>query len=311
MNMKKKNVYIDTDLGLGTTGAEIDDGAALIALLRSEVIQPIGIGSVFGNVPLVDANVNIDRLISFMERKEIAIGWGGESPLEGNMDWFSDWQKGYGETLPWKAAIQKETAVDLLIRLVKEKQSPITVLGIGPMTNLAAALSKAPEIIKKVDEIVVMGGSFLEEESPPEFNILCDPYAANSVLNSELPLVIIGLEVTRKTLFSRKMFRTLRSGHPAIELLRDSADRWIDRVEGMGWESGGCSLHDAIAAAYIIDPSLFKTIPITSVAINLEDGPKKGSTTLIRSKDQETNIKVVVDVDVPSCRELIWSLIDQ
>ena len=309
--MEKKKVYIDTDLGLGTPGAEIDDGAALIALLRSEEIQPIGIGSVFGNVPLVDANINIDRLIAYMNRQEIPVAWGAENPSTGNLDWFSDWQQGYGETLAWEAMIRKEKAEDLLIRLVKEHTQAISILGIGPMTNLAAALAKTPEITEKVNEVVVMGGSFLKEESLPEFNIHCDPHAANSVLNAGWPLVIIGLEVTRKTLFTRKMFQSLKSDHPMIRLLRNSADRWIDRGEEMGWESGGCSLHDAVTAAYIIDPSIFKTISIASVAINLDEGPKYGSTTLNLAQGQKSHIQAVIDVNVSSCRELVWSLINQ
>ena len=309
--MNKKPVYIDTDMGLGTPGAEIDDGAALIALLRCEKIQPAGIGSVFGNVPLADSGVNLDRLVSYMERKRIPLGIGAKAPLEGGMDWFSEWQQGYDETQPWEVAAQNDTSADLLIRSIKESKLPITILSIGPMTNIAVALSQAREITELVREVVVMGGSFSEEPSPPEFNLRCDPEAANKVLNAGWPLVIFGLEVTRKVLFKREMFHSLKSSHPAVQLLRSSADRWIDRVESMGWESGGCSLHDAIAAAYIMDPSLFNTIPTTSVKINLEDGPKKGSTTIVQSSNVKTKIRVAVDVDVSSCRDLIWSLIDQ
>ena len=309
--MNKKPVYIDTDMGLGTPGAEIDDGAALIALLRCEKIQSKGIGSVFGNVPLTDAVANLNRLITLMERKEIPLGKGAEVPLEAKMDWFSEWKQGYEKTLPWETALPDDTSADLLTRLIKESQTPITVLSIGPMTNIATALSQAPEITELVREVVVMGGSFSERESPPEFNLRCDPEAANAVLNAGWPLVIFGLEITRKVLFTREMFYSLKSSHPAVQLLKSSADRWIDRVESMGWESGGCSLHDAAATAYILDPSLFNTISAISVKINLEDGPKKGSTTIVQSSNEKTKIRVAVDVDASSCRDLIWSLIDQ
>jgi len=179
------------------------------------------------------------------------------------------------------------------------------------MTNIADALTKSPEITGLVKEVVVMGGSFLDRESPPEFNLRCDPEAANVVLNAGWPLVIFGLEVTRKVLFTREMFHSLKSSHPAVQLLKSSADRWIDRVERIGWESGGCSLHDAVAAAYIIDPSLFNTILTPLVKINLKDGPKKGSTTIVQSSNEKMKIRVAVDVDASSCRDLIWSLIDQ
>jgi len=309
--MERKILYIDTDLSLGTPGAEIDDGAALIALLRCEEIQPAGVGSVFGNVPLADTVINLDRLVSLMKRKDIPLGKGAEAPLKGNMGWFSEWQQGYDGTLSWEAEVPGEASSDLLIRLIKESQTPITVLSIGPMTNIANALFRAPEIVEMVKEIVVMGGSFSEEESPPEFNLRCDPEAANMIINAGWPLVILGLEVTRKMLFTREMFHSLESSNLAVQLLRSSADRWIDRVERMGWESGGCSLHDAIAAAYIMDPSLFNTVLTTSVKINLEDGPKKGSTTIVQLSNEEAKIKVVVDVKVSLCRDLIWSLINQ
>lgn len=309
--MITKPIYIDTDMGLGTPGAEIDDGAALIALLRCANIQPVGIGSVFGNVMLADAVVNLDRLVTLMERREIPLAKGAEVPWVEKMDWFLEWQQGYDETCPWEPAMPDETSTNLLIRSVKQNPSPITVLSIGPMTNIATALSQAPEITEMVREVVVMGGSFSEMESPPEFNQRCDPEAANVVLNAGWPLVIFGLEVTRKVLFTREMFHSLKSSHPAVQLLKSSADRWIDRVESMGWESGGCSLHDAVAAAYIIDPSLFSTIPTNLVKVNLEDSPKKGSTTIIQSSNAKTKTRIAVDVDVSSCRDLIWSLIDQ
>ena len=309
--MEKKPLYLDTDISLGTPGAEIDDGAALIALLRCEEIQPVGIGSVFGNVPLADAVINLDRLVSLMKRKDIPLGKGAEAPLKGNMDWFSEWQRGYGETLSWEGDVPGKASSDLLIRLIKESQTPITILSIGPMTNIAVALTQAPEITEMVKEVVVMGGSFSKEESPPEFNLRCDPEAANMIINAGWPLVILGLEVTRKMLFTREMFHSLKSSNPAVQLLRSSADEWIDRVERMGWESGGCSLHDAVAAAYIMDPSIFNTVPTTSVKINLEDGPKKGLTTIVKLSNEKAKIKVVVDVKASLCRDLVWSLINQ
>lgn len=309
--MKKIPIYIDTDIGLGTPGAEIDDGAALIALLQSEKIEPVGIGSVFGNVPLADAAINLDRLATLMDRNDIPIGKGAEVPWVEDMEWFSEWMQGYDETHPWDLDEPRYTSADLLIRSVKESQMPITVLSIGPMTNIADALTKSPEITELVKEVVVMGGSFSEDESPPEFNLRCDPEAADAVFNAGWPLVVFGLEVTRKVLFTREMFHSLKSSNPAVQLFRSSADIWIDRVEDMEWESGGCSLHDAIAAAYIMDPSLFKLESTTSVKIDLEEGLKKGSTTIIRSSNENTKTRIAIDVDISSCRDMIWSLINQ
>jgi len=246
-----------------------------------------------------------------MDRKEIPLGKGAEEPWVEKMEWFAKWKQGYDETYAWEAEAPEDTSADLLIRSIKGNQASITILSIGPMTNVADALTQALEITELVEEVVVMGGSFLEEESPPEFNLRCDPEAANAVLNTGWPVVVFGLEVTRKVLFTREMFHSLKSRLPAVQLLRSSADRWIDRVESMGWESGGCSLHDAVAAAYIMDSSLFKLEQTNSIEINLKDGPKKGSTTINKSSKENTKTRIAVDVDVLPCRDMIWSLINQ
>src|SRR5512138_3449166 len=117
--MSKKLVYVDTDVSLGTPGAEIDDGAALIFLLRNQSIDLVGAGSVFGNVPLHNATLNLDRLLTWLGGDHIARGIGAERPLIADMDWFGGWQSAYGKTLTWTSRPINCLAANLIIDTIR------------------------------------------------------------------------------------------------------------------------------------------------------------------------------------------------
>jgi inosine-uridine nucleoside N-ribohydrolase len=149
-----------------------------------------------------------------------------------------------------------------------------------------------------------MGGSFAEAEAQPEFNAHCDPEAAHIVLSANWPVRMIGLNITQQVLFRREEFAALSAAHPAVALLKRQADGWIDRVEGMGWEQGGCALHDALAVAAVLDESLF-TWRETAVHVELNDKPQRGAMHF-QPPTAGTNIQVAVSVDADRCHDLIW-----
>ncbi|HKY52832.1 MAG TPA: nucleoside hydrolase [Anaerolineales bacterium] len=304
--MNKKLVYVDTDVGLGTPGAEIDDGAALIFLLRNQFIDIVGAGSVFGNVPLCDATLNLDRLLTWLGREHIPLGVGAEKPLIEEMTWFESWQSNYGETLPWKSRDATHLAANLIIQTIHAYPRQVSILSLGPMTNLASALRLDPSIIPLTREVIVMGGSFHNQNPTPEFNVRCDPEAAQIVFNSGWKVHVLGLDLTRRVHFSRRDFASLSDGNSAVELLRAQAPGWIDRVEEMGWEQDGCALHDAVAAAYLVDDSIFQTEE-TNVEIELANPISRAITRFTPITENLPSIKVIIDVDSKKCRDLIWS----
>jgi len=242
-------------------------------------------------------------------REEIFLSAGAEAPLSSNMAWFNEWQQGYDATHPWGVTKANEHAADMIVRLTKTYQGRLKVLSIGPMTNLAIAVKKEPEIAKMVKEVVVMGGSFNDAQSQPEFNLQCDPEAAQIVFNAGWPLTVFGLEVTRQALFSREMFQSLQTSNPAVLLMKQLAERWIDRVEAMGWEKDGCALHDAVAAAYLLQPEIFNFKFADAISLNLQEGENKGKVSFVESDGKAGDIHIACGVDAAACRDLIWSRI--
>ena len=308
--MNKKLVYIDTDVSLGTPGAEIDDDAALIFLLRNQAINVIGAGSVFGNVPLRDATLNLDRLLIWLGGEHMPFGIGAEKPLIEDMSWFESWQSNYGETIPWNPRPANYLAANLIIQSICANPGQVSILSLGPLTNLALAVRLEPTIILLTHEVIVMGGSLSVENPTPEFNVRCDPEAAQIVFYSGWNVHILGLDITRRVHFSRRDFASLRDGNPAVELLRGQAPGWIERVEAMGWERHGCALHDAVAAAYLADDTIFQTEQ-SCVDVELMNPDSRGTTTFSPTTKNKPIVKVITDVDVAKCHDLIWSHIAQ
>jgi inosine-uridine nucleoside N-ribohydrolase len=308
--LNKKLVYVDTDVGLGTPGAEIDDGAALIFLLRNSSVDVLGAGSIFGNVPLQDAALNLDRLLTWLDGEHISRGLGAEKPLLADMTWFESWHSGYGGTLPWNFQTPAELAANLIIRTIRTHPGQVSILSLGPMTNLALAVRLDPGIVPLTREVILMGGSLDRQNPTPEFNVHCDPEAAQIVFHAGWKLHMLGLDITRRVHFSRRDFATLPDGNPAVELLRSQAPGWIARMETMGWEQDGCALHDAVAAAYLVDHTIFQTEE-TCVEVELADPDLRGVTRFSSAKEGKPMVRVVTGVDTLKCRDLIWSYIQQ
>ena len=308
--VNKKLVYVDTDVGLGTPGAEIDDGAALIFLMRNKSINIVGAGSVFGNVPLQDAALNLDRLLTWLGGEHIPLGVGAEKPLNADTAWFESWQSVYGKTLPWNIRPDTYLAANLIIHAIRTNPGKVSILSLGPMTNLALAARLEPAIIPLTREVIVMGGSFNIQNPAPEFNVRCDPEAAHIVFNSGWEVYILGLDVTRRVHFSRRDFASLPIGNPAVELLRTQAPGWIDRMEAMGWEQDGCALHDAMAVAYFVDNTIFQTEQ-TGVEVELAEPNSRGITRFSAPKENQPAVRVITGVDSGKCHDLIWSHLEQ
>ncbi|MEM7118337.1 MAG: nucleoside hydrolase [Chloroflexota bacterium] len=297
-------IIFDTDIGLGTPRAEIDDGAALIMLLRGLGDEVAAITAVHGNTTQNNVIHNTRRLLSYLEREDIPLGRGAAHGLIEDKAWFAEWQAEYGETPTWPAEPALPLAAPLIVETVQQNPGKVTILAVGPLTNLALALRLAPDIVGKVKQIVAMGGSFGQTELRPEFNAACDPEAAQAVLTAGWPIQLIGLNITKQIPFSRAFFASLADDNLATALLKQQAPGWIARVEAMGWGADDCSLHDALAVAAAMEPRLF-TWEKTAVSVDLHPTEMRGVTHMLPPQAGKPTLEVATAVDVDACRALI------
>jgi purine nucleosidase len=307
----RQPVFIDTDISLGTPGAEIDDGVAIIVLCNSPEVDIRGISLVYGNVPVDLAHKNVSRLLSYLGRDDIPVAPGAARALLGDGPWSEESDAGHSASPPpdpdWHMKQSEMQAADLLIQTIRSTPGEITVLAIGPLTNLAIALDRAPDIEKSVRQIIAMGGSF-GSTSPvsAEFNIRNDPESARRVLRASWPIRLLGLDITHQVLFTRADFNSLDGSRPDLALLKNQAMQWIPWVEQKGWESGGCCLHDAIAVATLLEEDIAEYIEV-GLDVITEPGERQGVT--VFSKDEPApsvgRKKVAVALDAVRCHALI------
>lgn len=227
-------IIFDTDLGLGTPNCEIDDGAALIQLLGLFPDDVAAVTTVHGNGGITEVMQNTCRLLAYLNRGDIPVGLGAASGLIEQKEWFAEWQAAYGVTPTWQTPAFPPASANLIIDLVRANPHAVTIIAVGPLTNLALALRLAPDIEPLVKQIVTMGGSFGDPEPIPEFNARCDPEAAHVVLTAAWPVKMIGLNITKQIPFSLTDFANLNDWNPTITLLKACAPAWIERVTSMG-----------------------------------------------------------------------------
>jgi inosine-uridine nucleoside N-ribohydrolase len=298
-------VLVDTDVGLGTPRAEIDDGAALILLCRALKEQVLGVTTVHGNVQVDLATQNTLRLLHQLDASYIPVGRGAADPLIEDKTWFAEWEAGYGLTPPWPVDSPLPLAANLIIDTVRAHPGQVTLLAVGPLTNLALAIRLAPDIVGQVREVISMGGRFGENDPEPEFNARCDPEAAAIVINAGWPIRLIGLDITNQVIFTRADFLNLNQTDAASRSLQSQAPTWIERVEAQGWGHGGCALHDAVAAVALLEPEIL-TFRGASIAVELQDPARRGATYVQESENPAAHVQVAVDVDAARCKGLIW-----
>ena len=299
-----RKIILDLDTG-------IDDTLALSYVLGSPDAELIGITGTYGNVVL-DRGVDNDlRLLAMYGREDIPVFRGIDHPS--TADSFSvppDSEIFHGANGTGNIEIPAQTdrqasqqsSVDFIIDVVRRyPKGELVVVPTGALTTIAAALEKAPDIVDRIS-IVMMGGTLTQPGNVGPFaeaNINQDPEAANRVFATTADITMVGLDVTTQALMSREDTEALRAtGTSAGRFLADMTDYYIGISEKeSGVYLGGCNLHDPLAAAVAIDPSL-----VTTFATNLmveTEGPQRARTIGDPSRllDPVKNTKVALSVD--------------
>ncbi len=255
----RRKIIIDTDPG------QDDAVAILLALASPEEIDLLGITCVAGNVPLALTARNARVVCELAGRGDVKVFAGCDRPLQRPLVTA---EHVHGKTgldgidLPDPVMpLQDSHAVDFIIETLRaEPPGSVTLVPIGPLTNIATAFARAPDMVGRVAEIVLMGGAYFEVGNitpAAEFNIYVDPEAAAAVFGAGVPLVVMPLDVTHKALTTRprvEAFRALpgRLG-PAVAAWTD----FFERFDKEKYGSAGAPLHDPCTVAYLLRPDLF------------------------------------------------------
>lgn len=273
----------------------------------------LGITAVAGNVPLALTERNA-RMMCDVANSQTPVFAGCAQPLV--RDAISA-EYIHGETgingidvFEPKTPLQEKHAVDFIIdTLLAKDKVPVTLIPTGPLTNIATAIQRSPEILPHIEEIVIMGGAMREggNRTPSaEFNILVDPHAADIVLKCGRPITLMGLDITHKVLSTEE--RVARIG----ELNNPVADATVGmlsffhRYDTEKYSSQGTPLHDPCTVAYLLQPELFKT-RFCNVSVETESALTMGHTAVDfwHVTDRPKNVNWAYDVDADGFFELL------
>ena len=254
-----RKIIIDTDPGQ-------DDAVAILLALASPELEVLGITCVAGNVPLALTTLNARKICTLAGRTDIRIFAGCDRPMERALV-TAEYVHGKsgldGIELPEpEMALQDAHGVDFIIETLRaHPPGTVTLCPLGPLTNIATAFARAPDIVERVAEIVLMGGAYFEvgNTTPAaEFNIHVDPQAAKIVFGAGVPLVVMPLDVTHKALTSRARVEAFRAmGTPVGQAVAGWTD-FFERFDMAKYGSEGAPLHDPCVIAYLLAPDLFR-----------------------------------------------------
>lgn len=255
-------VLIDTDPG-------IDDAMALAFLRARRDVRIVAITTIFGNADIATTTRNACYLAARLDIDAPVIT-GADRPLQIERlvsPTHVHGHDGLGDVLglqPFRELTGEQPAYAHIIQRVRSMPHQLTLLALGPLTNLALALQADPEIAKLVRQVIVMGGAFGwhgrgGNVSPvAEANIRNDPHAAKAVLAASWPVTMVGLDVTTRCVLSTAGARQLADASLAGRLLWDIS-RGYEALYKEHDGLAGCCLHDVAAAACLVDPTLFAT----------------------------------------------------
>jgi purine nucleosidase len=250
-----RRIVLDTDPG-------IDDAMAILLTLRSPELQVEAITPVSGNVPLELTLPNALRLVEIAERTDIPVAAGASVPLVRQLITASyvHGENGLGgvDFPPPKTKPAKETATEIIRRIVRANPGQISIVAIGPLTNVATALRADPELAAMIPAIVMMGGSLSGGNVTPaaEFNFYVDPEATHIVFHSGIPITMVGLDVTRKVQLREEHVAALEAGkNPSSQAAGRIMRSTMERYRKTGFP-GGPTMHDPLALASMIDPAV-------------------------------------------------------
>lgn len=257
--MAPRKIIIDTDPG------QDDAVAILLALASPEDVEVLGVTAVAGNVPLPLTEKNARIVCELAGKPETLVFAGCAAPLTRKLVTAEHVHGKTGldgpQMDPPVMPLQPQHGVDFIIDTLRAQEAgTVTLCPLGPLTNIATAFQKAPDIIEKVQEIVLMGGAYFQVGNitpAAEFNIYVDPEAAKIVFDAGVPIVVMPLDVTHKALTTRARVDAFRALGTKVGDMVAAWTDFFERFDKEKYGSEGAPLHDPCVIAYLIKPDLF------------------------------------------------------
>ena len=290
-------LIIDTDPGL-------DDALGLLLALGSPEVDLIGVTAVAGNTALANPTANALRILELAGRTDIPVAAGAARPLIRPELWSADYVHGSdglgGLPLPPPSTSPvREHAVDFIAERLLATAEPVTIVAIGPLTNIALLVALHPAAAARIGRLVVMGGAARGGNVTPtsEYNIWFDPEAAHRVFAAGLPLTMIGLDVTERSVVTPRDVDALRTGGRTARFAADAVD-FYSRFHLDRYGSPDTYQHDALAVAEAVAPGIVHTRHLY-VEVEYGQGLTRGATVvdLHGVTGQPPNTHVALELD--------------
>ncbi|MCF6514471.1 nucleoside hydrolase [Blastococcus sp. MG754427] len=301
-------LVIDTDPG-------IDDALAILLALASPEVDLRLVTTVHGNVELAQVTENALRVLHLAGRSDVPVAAGARSSLvhpQPERAGHVHGAAGLGgvELAPSPAAADPRPAVAALAELLLASPTPVTVAAIGPLTNIALLVAGYPEAAGRIGRLVVMGGSAGRGgnvTAAAEFNIWSDPEAAQVVLSSAVPTVLVGLDVTLPTVLTEEGIARFAGAGPVGRSAAAILQEYVDHARD-AYGVAGVVVHDALALTEAIAPGTLGTVR-RDVVVDTTAGPGRGQTLVDRRavSRSSTAVEVAETVDSAAAVEFLVS----
>jgi inosine-uridine nucleoside N-ribohydrolase len=282
-----RRIIIDTDPGT-------DDAMAIILALNSPEFKVEALTVVPGNVDGRQGLENALKIVSLAGRCDVMVAGGAQHPLNQKLITAQFWHGKNGlanvELPASKCKADPRFGPDLIIELIHKYPHEITLIPVGPLTNIALAVSKDPSIAFLVKDIVIMGGSITggNVNGAAEANIYNDPEAAQIVFNAGWMVTMVGSDVGERTLITRKYLKDLQSSHgPQSDFIAQVADFYLTRSEKSGYS--GAAMYDPLAVGIALDSTL-GTLKEMHVDVETKGEFTRGETVANRNGSNEKNV---------------------
>ncbi len=300
--MTKHTIILDCDPG------QDDAVSLLLAMSSPDELEILGITAVAGNVPLSLTERNARLMCDIAGRSDIPVYAGCPKPMVRELITAEHVHgktgiDGVDITEP-AHPLQEQHAVDFIVDTLRASDdNTITLVPSGPLSNIGTAFSKAPDVVEKVKEIVLMGGAMRESGncSPSaEFNILVDPHAADIVFNCGRPITQIGLDASHQVLSTRERIDRIKEIDNAPARATVGMIDFFNRHDMAKYNYEGAPLHDPCTVAYLLCPEIFEG-KICNVSIETESELTMGHTAVdfwhVTDRPRNTNWIYAVDAD--------------